>query len=58
MCLFKKKKIYKIVWKVESGYSYSYTGYVKAYNEADAFTCLCKQAHRSSLYIESIEVVS
>lgn len=58
MCWFKKKNIYKIVWKVESSYRYSYAGYVKAYNAADAYTRLCKQAHVYSLYVESIEVVS
>ena len=57
MCWFKKKKLYEIIWKPDSGASYSYSSYIEAHNAADAFSKLRKQARRCSVYVESVEVV-
>lgn len=37
MCLFKKKKLYKIMWKYGSDSADTYTEIIKAYDIADAF---------------------
>ena len=37
MSWFKKKYVYKVVWAFDSNTSFTYTEYVKASNEAEAW---------------------
>ena len=54
MCWFKKKKIYKVVWKYDSTSTVSYTELVKAYDEADAWR-LIRKKHSVAITLDSME---
>jgi hypothetical protein len=55
MSWFKKKKLYKVVWKYDSTSGIYYTEIVKAYDVAHAWQ-LIKGAHATSITLVSIEV--
>lgn len=43
MKLFKKKKIYRVIWAFDSNTSFTHTEYVKAVDTADAWHQIAKQ---------------
>lgn len=54
MCWFKKKKLFKIVWKYDSTSTYTYTEIIKAYDIADAWAKLSSD-HGIPISMESWE---
>ena len=52
---FRKKKIYKVIWKYHSTSNTSYTEIVKAYDVAHAWQ-LIKSSHASSVSLVNIEL--
>lgn len=53
MCLFKKKKIYKLIWQYDTTSPY-YTELVKAYDQAHAWK-IVKQSHCIAITLVSVE---
>ncbi len=56
MCWFKKKKIYKVIWKYDSISNMSYTELVKACDEAAAWQFV-RRRHSVAITMDSIEEV-
>jgi hypothetical protein len=56
MCLFKKKKIYKLTWQFDTPSQYSYTELIKAYDQAHAWA-IVKRAHSTAISLVSIEEI-
>lgn len=56
MGLFRKKKIYKVVWKYYSTSSISYTELVKAYDTTHAWEII-KREHSMAISLVSVEEV-
>lgn len=54
MCWFKKKKIYKLIWKYDSTGNMSYTEIVKACDEAEAWRQI-RSRHSVAVTLDSIE---
>ena len=56
MSWFKKKKIYKVIWKYDSASTLSYTEIVKAYDIADAWAKI-RRMHNVAISLESVEAL-
>ena len=56
MCCFKKKKIYKVIWRYDSTSTVSYTELVKACDVADAWK-LVRRMHSVAISMDSIEEI-
>ena len=56
MCLFKKKKIYKLIWQYDTPSQYSYTELVKAYDPAHAWKII-KRGYATAISLISVEEV-
>lgn len=56
MCLFKKKKIYKLIWQYDTPSPYSFTELIKAYDPAHAWK-IVKRIHSIDISLVSVEEV-